>query len=243
MNCCTTERVARAPTCAQVPGAPSAINAEDATEIAVKTADPARRFARERVRCTAREPPHDCRTYQFERPVHWMYGADIVDERAEGRPDLPEGVDRGMLARERSCRTNDVAVLDADSRCAYVLRIAAGQLHREADVLGSITPEAYQRCRAPARRSPSFWVRTVSTAACRRRASCERRELPSPRIGLPAQPGSRGEEVRAQDLPFVDAIWTRWTATPACSTGFPPARLPTPRAKERSGKCMGTASC
>ena len=67
----------------------------------------------------------DCRTHQFANaPFSFeMYGADIVDERAKDVPDLSEGVDRGMLARELklSCTNVMLQCLDADSRCAYVL--------------------------------------------------------------------------------------------------------------------------
>ena len=76
-----------------------------------------------------------------------------------------------MLARELklSCTNVMLQCLDADSRCAYVLgTMFKVDSSTAADVLG-ITPEAYRSaCRAPARRSPSFWARTASTAARRR---------------------------------------------------------------------------
>ena len=83
-------------------------DAEDASqEIAVKIMTRLSTFRKESAFSTwvyriAVNHLKDCRTHQFANaPFSFeMYGADIVDERAKDVPDLSEGVDRGMLARE-----------------------------------------------------------------------------------------------------------------------------------------------
>ncbi len=117
-------------------------DAEDASqEIAVKIMTRLSTFRKESAFSTwvyriAVNHLKDCRTHQFANaPFSFeMYGADIVDERAKDVPDLSEGVDRGMLARELklSCHERDAAV----PRRRQPLRLRAGhhvqggQLHR-----------------------------------------------------------------------------------------------------------------
>ena len=130
-------------------------DAEDASqEIAVKIMTRLSTFRKESAFSTwvyriAVNHLKDCRTHQFANaPFSFeMYGADIVDERAKDVPDLSEGVDRGMLARELklSCTNVMLQCLDADSRCAYVLgTMFKVDSSTAADVLG-ITPEAYRQ--------------------------------------------------------------------------------------------------
>lgn len=154
-------------------------DAEDASqEIAVKIMARLSTFRKESAFSTwvyriAANHLKDCRTHQFANaPFSFeMYGADIVDERAKDVPDLSEGVDRGMLARELklSCTNVMLQCLDADSRCAYVLgTMFKVDSSTAADVLG-ITPEAYRQRLSRARKTVAeFWARTVSTAARRR---------------------------------------------------------------------------
>ena len=186
-------------------------DAEDASqEIAVKIMTRLSTFRKESAFSTwvyriAVNHLKDCRTHQFANaPFSFeMYGADIVDERAKDVPDLSEGVDRGMLARELklSCTNVMLQCLDADSRCAYVLgTMFKVDSSTAADVLG-ITPEAYRQ-----RLSRRIgWPRTTWSTSSSPRRSARRTPSSTP--------------------------WTRWTATPACSTGFPPTA---PRRAPRS---------
>ena len=138
-------------------------DAEDASqEIAVKIMTRLSTFRKESAFSTwvyriAVNHLKDCRTHQFANaPFSFeMYGADIVDERAKDVPDLSEGVDRGMLARELklSCTNVMLQCLDADSRCAYVLgTMFKVDSSTAADVLG-ITPEAYRQRLSRARKT------------------------------------------------------------------------------------------
>ena len=210
-------------------------DAEDASqEIAVKIMTRLSTFRKESAFSTwvyriAVNHLKDCRTHQFANaPFSFeMYGADIVDERAKDVPDLSEGVDRGMLARELklSCTNVMLQCLDADSRCAYVLgTMFKVDSSTAADVLG-ITPEAYRQRRG------------AETCSCERRvnfAIATHRLAPHNLEYLELT-----EEERAQDA-FVDAM-DEMDGYASLFDRLPSYR-PTPRAKELLEACMGTAS-
>ena len=160
-------------------------DAEDATqEIAVKIMTHLSAFRKESAFSTwayriAVNHLKDCRTHQFAHaPFSFeMYGADICDERARDVPDLSEGVERNLLARELklSCTNVMLQCLDADSRCAYVL----GTMFKvdsatAADVLG-ITPEAYRQRLSRARKTVAAFLSAYCQHGGSETCSCERR--------------------------------------------------------------------
>ncbi len=174
-----------------------------------------------------------------------MYGADIVDERAKDVPDLSEGVDRGMLARELklSCTNVMLQCLDADSRCAYVLgTMFKVDSSTAADVLG-ITPEAYRQRLSRARKTVAEFLGAYCQHGGAETCSCERRvnfAIATHRLAPHnLEYLELTEEERAQDA-FVDAM-DEMDGYASLFDRLPSYR-PTPRAKELLEACMGTAS-
>ena len=189
----------------------------------------------------------DCRTHQFANaPFSFeMYGADSVDERAKDVPDLSEGVDRGMLARELklSCTNVMLQCLDADSRCAYVLgTMFKVDSSTAADVLG-ITPEAYRQRLSRARKTVAEFLGAYCQHGGAETCSCERRvnfAIATHRLAPHnLEYLELTEEERAQDA-FVDAM-DEMDGYASLFDRLPSYR-PTPRAKELLEACMGTAS-
>ena len=213
-------------------------DAEDASqEIAVKIMTRLSTFRKESAFSTwvyriAVNHLKDCRTHQFANaPFSFeMYGADIVDERAKDVPDLSEGVDRGMLARELklSCTNVMLQCLDADSRCAYVL---------------GITPEAYRQRLSRARKTVAEFLGAYCQHGGAETCSCERRvnfAIATHRLAPHnLEYLELTEEERAQDA-FVDAM-DEMDGYASLFDRLPSYR-PTPRAKELLEACMGTAS-
>lgn len=214
-------------------------DAEDATqEIAVEIMTRLSTFRKESAFSTwvyriAVNHLKDCRTHQFAHaPFSFeMYGADIVDERAHDVPDLSEGVDRGMLARELklSCTNVMLQCLDADSRTAV-------------DVLG-ITPEAYRQRLSRARKTVAEFLGAYCQHGGSETCSCARRvdfAIATHRLAPHnLEYLELTEEERAQDA-FVDAM----DELDGYASLFDqlPAYRPTPRAKQLLEACMGTAS-
>ena len=228
-------------------------DAEDASqEIAVKIMTRLSTFRKESAFSTwvyriAVNPLKDCRTHQFANaPFSFeMYGADIVDERAKDVPDLSEGVDRGMLARELklSCTNVMLQCLDADSRCAYVLgTMFKVDSSTAADVLG-ITPEAYRQRLSRARKTVAEFLGAYCQHGGAETCSCERRvnfAIATHRLAPHnLEYLELTEEERAQDA-FVDAM-DEMDGYASLFDRLPSYR-PTPRAKELLEACMGTAS-
>lgn len=228
-------------------------DAEDATqEIAVKIMTRLSTFRKESAFSTwvyriAVNHLKDCRTHQFvNAPFSFeMYGADIVDERANDVPDLSEGVDRDLLARELklSCTNVMLQCLDADSRCAYVL----GTMFKvpsatAADVLG-ITPEAYRQRLSRARKVVSEFLSAYCQHGGSDACSCTRRvdfAIATHRLSPHnLEYLELSEEERAQDA-FADAM----EQLDGYASLFDqlPAYRPTPRAKELLEACMATPS-
>lgn len=228
-------------------------DAEDASqEIAVKIMTRLSTFRKESAFSTwvyriAVNHLKDCRTHQFANaPFSFeMYGADIVDERAKDVPDLSEGVDRGMLARELklSCTNVMLQCLDADSRCAYVLgTMFKVDSSTAADVLG-ITPEAYRQRLSRARKTVAEFLGAYCQHGGAETCSCERRvnfAIATHRLAPHnLEYLELTEEERAQDA-FVDAM-DEMDGYASLFDRLPSYR-PTPRAKELLEACMGTAS-
>ena len=213
-------------------------DAEDASqEIAVKIMTRLSTFRKESAFSTwvyriAVNHLKDCRTHQFANaPFSFeMYGADIVDERAKDVPDLSEGVDRGMLARELklSCTNVMLQCLDADSRCAYVL--------------GTMF-EAYRQRLSRARKTVAEFLGAYCQHGGAETCSCERRvnfAIATHRLAPHnLEYLELTEEERAQDA-FVDAM-DEMDGYASLFDRLPSYR-PTPRAKELLEACMGTAS-
>ena len=228
-------------------------DAEDATqEIAVKIMTHLSAFRKESAFSTwayriAVNHLKDCRTHQFAHaPFSFeMYGADICDERARDVPDLSEGVERNLLARELklSCTNVMLQCLDADSRCAYVL----GTMFKvdsatAADVLG-ITPEAYRQRLSRARKTVAAFLSAYCQHGGSETCSCERRAnfaIATHRLAPHDLEYSRlTESERAEDA-FVEAMDE--LDGYACLFDELPTYRPTPRAKELLDACMKTAS-
>ena len=189
----------------------------------------------------------DCRTHQFAHaPFSFeMYGADIVDERAHDVPDLSEGVDRDMLARELklSCTNVMLQCLDADSRCAYVLgTMFKVDSRTAADVLG-ITPEAYRQRLSRARKTVAEFLGAYCQHGGSNACSCARRvdfAIATHRLAPHnLEYLELTEEERTQDA-FVDAM-EQLDGYASLFDQLPTYR-PTPRAKELLEACMSTAS-
>lgn len=171
-----------------------------------------------------------------------MYGADIVDERAKDVPDLSEGVDRGMLARELklSCTNVMLQCLDADSRCAYVL----GTMFKVDSSTGGRRAGHHARGVPPAPVARPQDGRRVfgRVLSARRRGDvlgCERRvnfAIATHRLAPHnLEYLELTEEERAQDA-FVDAM-DEMDGYASLFDRLPSYR-PTPRAKELLEACM-----
>lgn len=228
-------------------------DAEDATqEIAVKIMTRLSTFRKESAFSTwvyriAVNHLKDCRTHQFANaPFSFeMYGADIVDERANDVPDLTEGVDRNMLARELklSCTNVMLQCLDADSRCAYVLgtmfKVDSGTA---ADVLG-ISPAAYRQRLSRARKTVAEFLSAYCQHGGSEKCSCERRvdfAIATHRLAPHnLEYLELTEAERAQDA-FVDAM-DELDGYASLFDQLPTYR-PTPRTKQLLEACMGTTS-
>lgn len=228
-------------------------DAEDAAqEIAVKIMTRLSTFRKESAFSTwayriAVNHLKDCRTHRFANaPFSFeMYGADIADERARDVPDLTEGVDRDLLARELklSCTNVMLQCLDADSRCAYVL----GTMFKvdsatAAEVLG-ITPEAYRQRLSRARRTVAEFLRAYCQHGGSETCSCERRvnfAIATHRL-TPRNLAyvELTEDERAEDA-FVNAMDE--LDGYACLFDELPTYRPTARAKELLDACMKTPS-
>lgn len=228
-------------------------DAEDATqEIAVKIMTRLSTFRKESAFSTwvyriSVNHLKDCRTHQFAHvPFSFeMYGADIVDERANDVPDLSEGVDRNMLARELklSCTNAMLQCLDADSRCAYVLgTMFKVDSRTAADVLGT-TPEAYRQRLSRARKTVAEFLGAYRQHGGSEVCSCARRmdfAIATHRLApRNLEYLELTEDERAQGA-FVDAM----DELDGYASLFDqlPAYRPTPRTKQLLEACMGTAS-
>lgn len=228
-------------------------DAEDASqEIAVKIMTQLSTFRKESAFSTwvyriAVNHLMDCRTHQFANaPFSFeMYGADICDERAHDVPDLSEGVERNLLARELklSCTNVMLQCLDADSRCAFVL----GTMFKvdsttAADVLG-ITPEAYRQRLSRARKTVATFLSAYCQHGGSQACSCERRvnfAIATHRLAPRNLEYSRLTESEQAEDAFVEAMDE--LDGYACLFDELPTYRPTPRAKELLDACMKTAS-
>ena len=228
-------------------------DAEDATqEIVVKVMTHLSTFRKESSFTTwayriAVNHLKDCRTHQFANaPFSFeMYGADIVDERVRNVPDLSEGVDRSMLARELklSCTNVMLQCLDADSRCAYVLGTMFKVDSKTAsDVLG-ISPDAYRQRLSRARKTVAEFLSAYCQHGGSEACSCSRRvdfAIATHRLApRNLEYIELTEEEHAQDA-FVDAM----DELDGYASLFDqlPSYRPTPRTKELLDACMKTTS-
>lgn len=228
-------------------------DAEDASqEIAVKVMTRLSAFRKESAFSTwvyriAVNHLKDCRTHQFANaPFSFeMYGADIADARANEVPDLTEGADRSLLARELklSCTNVMLQCLDADSRCAFVL----GTMFRvdsatAAEALG-ITPDAYRQRLSRARKTVAEFLAAYCQHGGSEACSCSRRvnfAIATHRLSPRNLEYVELTEAERAENAFVDAM----DALDGYSSLFDelPTYRATLRAKELLAACMDTAS-
>lgn len=228
-------------------------DAEDATqEITVKIMTHLSTFRRESAFSTwvyriAINYLKDCRTHQFAHaPFSFEgYGADIADVRAHDVPDLSEGVDRNLLARELklSCTNVMLQCLDADSRCAYVL----GTLFKVPSVTASealgITPEAYRQRLSRARKTVAEFLSAYCQHGGSDACSCSRRinfAIATHRLAPRNLKYVKLSEAERTEDTFVDAMDE--LDSYSCLFDKAPAYHPTARTRELLDACMQTAS-
>ncbi|WP_139652664.1 RNA polymerase sigma factor [Raoultibacter phocaeensis] len=228
-------------------------DAEDATqEIAVKIMTHLSTFRKESAFSTwvyriAVNHLKDCRTHQFAHaPFSFeMYGADICDKRALEVPDLTEGVDTSLLARELklSCTNVMLQCLDADARCAYVLgTMFKANSSTAADILG-ITPEAYRQRLSRARKTVAEFLAAYCQHGGSDACSCERRvnfAIATHRLTPNNLEYTALTEAESAEDAFIDAMDE--LDGYACLFDELPAYRSTPRTKKLLAACMKTQS-
>ena len=228
-------------------------DAEDATqEIVVKIMTHLSTFRKESAFSTwvyriAVNHLKDCCTHRFANaPFSFeMYGADICDKRALEVPDLAEGIDKGLLARELklSCTNVMLQCLDADTRCAYVL----GTMFKvnsatAADILGT-TPEAYRQRLSRARKTVAEFLAAYCQHGGSNACSCARRvdfAIATHRLTPNNLEYTTLTEAESAEDAFIDAM----DELDGYASLFDdlPAYRSTPRSKELLAACMKTQS-